>query len=561
MIKQLMISILFSLLFVTFSVVAGLFLAFVGHGLGICSAWASLMLGCMGAVVVTMRIQKQPLSYSFSKQKISFWEWFAITIFVIASLRSFLWLIYHDGDLIKVLSPNNLGDLSFHISLIRYLSKVTSLWPASPILIHEPLRYPVGMDFFNSLLLLIGVPLEQGLIWVGLLGACITGMALWRWGRGIAIAALLFNGGLAGILVWKGMEPDTEVAWKNLFLSMFVTQRGFLFALPAGLMLLSEWRNDFLKNEITSQQRKIPRWIQFILLGVMPLFNVHTFLFLAAMMMGIAILLPRARRYFIILAMISWPWALLATWVVSGGGATSSMIAWHLGWMQEGNRWWFWIWNFGISLPLALLLVIKVRKKEARAFVWPAAAIFLGCCVIRFAPWPWDNMKLMIWSWLTVVPFLWGYLIAPRARWIQWLTGFVLFGSGFVTLSVGLDGRHGYEIARQSELAATTALLSKFPADAVIATAPEYNHPVLLLGHPVVAGYEGHLWSHGLHYQERLNVLRSILQGASGWEENARAFGVSAIYWSGLEQELFSKSRLPFAKEILLPIIYPILIP
>ncbi|MBX9578438.1 MAG: hypothetical protein K2W97_08205 [Chthoniobacterales bacterium] len=543
---------LFLLLFVAFSVVAGLLFAFIGHGLGICSAWASLMLAGMGAVVVTMRIQKQPSSFSFSKRKILFWEWFVIIVFAFTSLRSFLWLIYHDGDFIKVLSPNNLGDLSFHISLIHYLSKVTSWWPASPILIHESLRYPVGMDFFNSLLLLIGIPLEQGLIWVGLFGACITGMALWRWGRGIAIAALLFNGGLAGILVWRGMEPDTQVAWKNLFLSMFVTQRGFLFALPAGLLLLTEWKN---------RRRELPFSCQVFLLAVIPLFSVHTFLFLAAIMVGIAILLPEVRRNFFMLALCSWPWALLAAWMVSGGGTTNSMIAWHLGWMQEGNRWWFWIWNFGISLPLALLLVIEVRKKAARAFVWPAAAIFLSCCVIRFAPWPWDNMKLMIWSWLTIAPFLWNDLIAPRARWIQWLSAFVLFGSGFVTLGVGLDGRHGYEIARQSELAAAAALLSRFPADAVIAAAPEYNHPVLLLGHPIVAGYEGHLWSHGLRYQERLNVLRSILQGAPGWEENARAFGVSAIYWSVLEQELFPGSQLPFAKEVLLPIIYPILVP
>lgn len=549
---------LFSLLFIAFSVAAGLFFAFVGHGLELCSAWGALLLGVTGALVVTRKIQKQLSSFSFHKRKISFWEWFAITAFVIASLRSFLWLIYHDGDLIKVLSPNNLGDLSFHISLIRYLSKVTSWWPVSPILIHESLRYPIGMDFFNSLLLLIGVPLEQGLIWVGLLGAWMTGMALWRWGRGVAIAALLFNGGLAGILVWRGIDPDTEVAWKNLFLSMFVTQRGFLFALPAGLMLLHQWENDFLKNEITSQQEKIPRWLQPVLLGVMPLFNIHTFLFLAAMMVGIAILLPKARRDFIVLAMISWPWALLAIWIVSGGGGTNSIIAWHLGWMQEGNRWWFWIWNFGLSLPLALLLLMNVRKKAERAFIWPATAIFLSCCVIRFAPWPWDNMKLMIWSWLTVAPFLWNILIAPRARWIQWLAAFVLFGSGFVTLGVGLNSQHGYEIARQSELAAVAALLSGLPLDAVIATAPEYNHPVLLLGHPVVAGYEGHLWSHGLHYQERLNVLHSILQGQSGWEENARAFGVSAIYWSALEQELFSDSQLPFAKEMLLPIVYKI---
>ncbi len=543
----------FFLFWIAFSVVAGLIFAFLGHGLSPCAAWGALLFGSLGAAAVTLQLKRECLCVSFQKKKISFWEWSAILIFIIVSLRAFLWLVYRDGDLIKVLSPNNLGDLSLHITFIRYLATVTSWWPPSPILIHEPLRYPLGMDFFNSLLLLAGVPLEQGLVWVGLLGALLAGITLWWWGRGIALAAFLFNGGLAGLLIFKGIDPDTHVAWKNIFLSMFITQRGFLFALPAGLLLLTAW-----KKFLILEKQALPFWVQVFLLAVIPLFNVHTFLFLAVVMLGIMILISRVRRDFLILLLCSWPWSLLAMWMVSGGRGTNSIIAWHVGWMQENNEGWFWVWNFGLSLPLAMLLILKVRKNPERAFIWPAAALFLSCCVIRFAPWPWDNMKLMIWAWLTIAPFLWSEWIVFRPLWFQPIIVFFLFASGFVTLFVGLDARHGYEIARQSELAHAAALISEFSSDEVIATAPEYNHPVLLLGHPVVAGYEGHLWSHGLCYEERLKLLRSILQGDSCWEEKARTFGVSSIYWSEIEQRSFPNSQLPFAKKQVLPIIYRI---
>ena len=237
------------------------------------------------------------------------------------------WLIYDDGDLIKVLSPNNLGDLSLHITFIRYLAKVTQWWPSSPILIHESLRYPLGSDLLNSLLLWIGVPLEQGLIWTGVVGALLTGLALWRWGGAFVMAAFLFNGGLAGVLVWKGVDPDSHVQWKNLFLSMFVTQRGLLYALPTGLVLLSNWREEFFSSRNEEEKTPVsflPLWIQIILVGSMPLFSVHSFLFVGGMMGWLLLFVPQARRSLGLLALFSWPLALFTAWLVSGGGVGGS---------------------------------------------------------------------------------------------------------------------------------------------------------------------------------------------------------------------------------------------
>ena len=81
--------------------------------------------------------------------------------------------------------------------------------------------------------------------------------------------------------------------------------------------------------------------------------------------------------------------------------------------------------------------------------VFPALGVFALCCMIRFAPWEWDNTKLMMWSYVAVLPFLWSELFL---RWPVWLRGIgcvALFWSGFISLLGGLDSNHrGFEIGR-----------------------------------------------------------------------------------------------------------------
>src|SRR5207245_1470513 len=76
--------------------------------------------------------------------------------------------------------------------------------------------------------------------------------------------------------------------------------------------------------------------------------------------------------------------------------------------------------------------------RTARAFVFPAALIFLIACVVMFAPWDWDNTKIMIWSYLVVLPFLWSHLIARFDAPLRVAICFFLFFSGFVSLFGGL---------------------------------------------------------------------------------------------------------------------------
>src|SRR5690606_8141780 len=128
-----------------------------------------------------------------------------------------------------------------------------------------------------------GMETGQGLIVVGLIGAGLSGYALWRWGGAFTVAAFLCSGGLAGFAFLKSFTfEDFQQAlyWKNLFRSMFVTQRGFLFALPAGLILLTVWRDHFFRDE---PFRSSPSF-QLLLYAGMPLFSAHTFLFLSVIL-------------------------------------------------------------------------------------------------------------------------------------------------------------------------------------------------------------------------------------------------------------------------------------
>jgi hypothetical protein len=510
------------------SVVSGICLAFAFKGLNSHLALTALMIGLAAGIWVFCKTRQ------IEAPRASAWDVLLFTLFAIASFRAFLWLIYPVGDEWRILSPYNLGDISLHLQFIRYFAGGVEFWPASPILTGVPLSYPLGADLWNSLLLLVGVPVERGLIWTGLAGAGLTAWALWRWGGAFAIAAFLFNGGLAGFaILHTGQLQDfqSELAWKNFFLTMLVTQRGLLYALPCGLLLLRAWRDDFFR-----EGSGLPRSVQFLLYATMPFFSVHAFLFLSFALAAIFLFARKSRLALLVFVALAVVPATAAVWFVTGGFSAASGMRWLPGWMQGDGGWQFWVMNFGISLPLLIWLVWKgvlQGNTESRVFCSVAIGVFILCFLIAFAPWEWDNTKLLIWAWLVAAPFLWSRVIEPLAPMVKASLCVALFFSGAISLVAGLDGRHGYELAKRSELASARMALRDVPPGTRIAVEPLFNHPVILLGYPVVCGYDGHLWSHGLHYQEPLAKLRSVLRRETGWLETAAELGAEWIYFRG----------------------------
>ena len=207
------------------------------------------------------------------------WEWLAVGAFALVSLRQFLWLVFERDGALLTLLPYNYGDLPLHWTYVQQLASGARFWPENPILTHERLRYPVGVDLLTAVVVSLGPGLPLVLKAMGLFGSLLAALALRRWGGAFAVAGFLFCGGLAGVWLLHGgrlVDVDAQVAWKNLYLALFVPQRGFLLALPAGLVLLSSWRSRLLRNE-----RGLPSWVEALVWGTLPLVHLHTFGFVS----------------------------------------------------------------------------------------------------------------------------------------------------------------------------------------------------------------------------------------------------------------------------------------
>ena len=258
------------LTFVNVATVWGLLGGLVGHGLNRTVAISSLVAGLLAALLAFWGTcaappqeaeatpsastpesePAQPRTRRIFRRYRSIWLWLVVALFAIFAIRSFCNVLFVDGNELKIQSPNNLGDLSLHLAYIKNFASGVPLWPDNPIYVFSKLRYPAGVDLFNALLACLGVDVIRGLVWAGLLASAATCFALYRWGGTFTIAGFLFNGGLAGFQWFKSYEWNDYqgvpfIAWKSLALSMFVTQRGLLYALPVGLLLLYHWRAKF----------------------------------------------------------------------------------------------------------------------------------------------------------------------------------------------------------------------------------------------------------------------------------------------------------------------------
>jgi hypothetical protein len=624
------------LIFVNLSTVCGLLFGMVGNGLNKLSALLALISGAAFAVAAYLgtfdpavpanspAVKQEPLK-SGPRQLESVahedgsspvrhyrhvWLWAVGICFGLFAARSFCWLLYIDGSELRIQSPNNLGDLSLHITLIRNFADGVALWPDNPIYVFSKLRYPAGMDLFNALLCLVHVDLTRGLVWTGLLASLATFYAFFRWGGAFGVAGFLFNGGTAGFqffdkLKFLDYQGDKTIAWKSVALSMFVTQRGLLYAIPVGVLLLWHWREKFFRQGAQGREGRrsgpLPFWVELSLYASMPLFHIHTFIALSIILFFLFIfeclqplkfivdllrkegiarirrsisdpaergkLLGDTRMHALKVVACALLPAFFFTWLTTDHFRAGSILKPHLGWVMadptfgRASLFQFWSDNFGIFIPLAVYLIAlcgwrawksglkwNQESSEAIAFLLPALAIFVLGLLFQFAPWQWDNLKLMIWAYFLVLPFLWKDLIAHWNVPARALVCIALFGSGFISLFGGLSvGRPGFGIANRIELAGVGDAVQRLPVEARFAAYPTFNHPLLLEGRKLVLGYPGHLWSQGFaDYGGINNSLNQLMQGAENWREIAQNLHVRYIFWGREETTNYAASKRPW---------------
>ena len=534
------------------SVIMAVCLGFLFNGLHKNTAFTSLTAGLMVAIFIVVKYSN--LSSGVQKKDLGFWSWATIIIFVLFSLRSFLWLIFKRGDSIQVLCANNLGDMPYHINYIQYFANGAPFWPSNPICTGEKIHYHFGLDLFNSLLVLLGMDLIKSLVWVGLVSSIATGFALLTWGRAFTLGGFLFNGGIAGFNFFQTLnltDYQRALDWENIPL-VFIPQRALLYALPAGLLLLTSWQQRFFRNEEKSSKLSLPLWIEVLLYSSMPIFHIHTFIFLS-MLLGIWILILSWSKRVQILRLIGFSFplacffiAFLTDFLKKGG-----MIHIDLEYLQSINSFLkFWIFNFGIFWPLVIWLCIelifKKREQEAGFFVFPGVVLFVFFSLVIMSSWKHDNIKLLLWSYIILLPYLWKNLISHWDKFNHYVVCFVLFFSGFICVVSSFDVRRSHEIFKLSEVREVASVVQKLPLENRFAAYPTYNHPLSFCGRKIVLGYPGWLWVHGFAYGETEEKLKKVMLGDPEWQKLAKELGVRYIFWGEREKHEYTMSTMPW---------------
>lgn len=394
--------------------------------------------------------------------------------------------------------------------------------------------------------------------------------------------------------------PGQVWRWGNSLTTLFITQRSILFGLPIAITIFTQWWLALNEEEdkeggkgeegkgkkvkaksVTSTPVKEPRPILYlfppypfspaakrmiasgVMAGLLLLIHAHTFV----MVMGMAgclclIFFKESWRvwaaFFALALVFSVPQML---WVISGSSVEAkSFIGWHFGWdkADDANFVLFWLKNTGLFIPLLLgALLWRGRDyfigRRWLLFYLPFTLCFIGPNLVKLAPWPWDNIKVLFYWYVASVPIV--ALVLARLWEGKWFLKILMAGMLLtLTLAGALDvwrvssKQIAYQEYQTDGLRLAEKIVELTPPRSLILHAPTYNPVVFLTGRRSLLGYTGYIWAHGLDFVERENDIKSIYAGAYNAEELLKKHGINYVVVTPVERGYMPVDEAFFAR-------------
>ncbi len=529
-------------------------------GLNLLSIFGALILLTAGALVLWRKVSPARFNADLRATNRSTGEivyyaaWAALLIFLFSRV-----VMYVPNDGLHTSPANNYGDLPFHLSVITSFAYGNNLPPENPIFAGGKFTYPFLIDFLTAAFIRLGadwraafflenVPLALAL--VGLLNFLTYRLTNNRLAARLAPVIFLFNGGLgflnffqdlgqmsSGLLHFLAHLPRTytmnadlligatkyPLRWGNVFTTLLIPQRSMLFGLPLVAMIIALWWMAWGEGEMPSEDRKRHLLAAGVLTGFLPMLHAHGFfaVMLASVAMALLFFSLEWLHFFIPAGVLALPQALY----LSGTGVKSSLFKPHLWWEtgEQNSPLLFWGVNAGVFIILLLLGWGAQRLSTAtlRKFYLPFLIWFILPNLVLLAPWPWDNIKVLIYWALASVPLVAlavASLVQQKGIAARMIGGFVLI---LLTFSGGLDVLRAASPAEnvglysQADLNAAEAIRNVTPPRARVLHAPIHNSVIALTGRQSLMGYPGHLWTHGIDYGTRETEVQMIYKGGA----------------------------------------------
>lgn len=431
----------------------------------------------------------------------------------------------------------------------------------------------------------------------------------------IGPALLFFSGGLGFLaffsdyaaqgrsfvdFIWQLPTDYTigdQFRWGNSMVVMFITQRSLLLGMPLALVVLVALWKIFAapppgSGDPTRRQAAFkpcfPIFVVGMVAGLLPLIHLHSLGVLFVVGVFLFILQPEKWLYWAAfaagVAVVAAPEML---WSLAGSASeTSKFVGWNFGWDKRGQNFvWFWFLNTGLFIPTALggmylsARFAKMRdthlderplkqgaKRHAHAkaktavdglplllFSLPFIFLFIVSNTVKLAPWEWDNIKVLIYWFVGLIPFaalliarlwrasLWGRVAAATVLLALTFSGALdVWRTATRQISIKVFDRDAITLAER--LKRSTAPQAKF------LNAPTYNSAVVLTGRLSLMRYTGHLSSHGIDYAKRESDVREIYRGGPAAEDLLRTYGVNYVLVSPEERGPLQANEQFFAK-------------
>lgn len=460
------------------------------------------------------------------------------------------------------------GDLALHTTLSSnfYEKGLFETLKNYPIYSGEKTRYPFLMDYITTLLMKVGLSIQDSLIWPSfILILCFIAvfyllaqkMTKSRLAAFFAPIIFFFNGTIFSLqYFWQDFKASglgfmdflgkmtkayanlfvNKITFTNIINDYILPQRAIILGLLVGIIIIyflwQYWNGKETKKLIYAG----------VLSGFLPIIHTHTFISIILIAFGLGLIelienykdfkqvIVRWLYYVIPAGVIALPFVL---WLFPSG--SSGFFKFNIGWMH-GDEFilWFWLKNLGVYI-LAFIAGYIVSGKKARKFYWPFLGLFIITNIFIFQPYDYDNMKIMLW-WFLLSAILTGKLFSYLKNRFGGWKGYVLIGACFILLiptgflSVYRETYTSWRMFSNEDLALADFVKINTSKDALFLTSDKHNHPIpCLAGRSIVMGYRGWLWTHGLNYQERERDVMEIYKASFGYEELLNKYGIDYI--------------------------------
>jgi len=498
----------------------------------------------------------QDTKNDFLLNKISYYVHIAVfsfftTIFWRLFYRTIIWK--KDGMYIGL--PNNYGDLPLHLAYITSFVWGNNIPPQDPSFAGEKLVYPFLSDFLSAIFLKLGLDFRDILFIPGLLLTVAFYSIFYyfayrltkrRFTAVISTFIFFFTGGFGFYYflqdlshtsgnIWSFLVnlprdytkmPSLNYHWITPLTCLNVPQRPFLFGFPITMLIFT-----LLYTGIEHK-----KWREFlfagVLAGILPFFHSHSFLAMLMVTIPLGIIFWDWRKwilFFMPAFILSLPQVLYLSGHVGGGTFFKPSFGWMAG---KENFLWFWLKNTSLFWPVVIggFAVIFVRANGRSLlrlgfYVLPFLILFLLPNLVLFAPWNWDNIKILIYWFLGTTP------VAALALTYLYENGHfkILSKAGFFIIMFVLTVTGGIDVFRYAiapisgwkefsaeEVKLANRISIETPPDAIFLNAPIFNHPVFLSGRKSLMGYSAHIWSHGYNDAHRREQdIQTMLKGKS----------------------------------------------